>query len=128
MAPTSSSNLAVSLFDEPLASLFSPRDVQAAVPILVGRVVCDSRTVDRAKVRSRVPGSVPIGSAPASEHEPIWPSRLQLYVRTVRASRIDRQLIESFVHEDEWMDAAAAVHVLDAQVHAVNSTARSLLT
>jgi len=36
------------------------------------------------------------------------------------------QLIKSFVHEDEWMDATAAVHVLDAQVHAVNSTGTQL--
>jgi len=38
------------------------------------------------------------------------------------------QLIQSFVHEDEWMDATAAVHVFDAQVHAVTPPARSLLT
>jgi uncharacterized protein VirK/YbjX len=43
-----------------------------------------------------------------------------------RQSHRAAQLIESFVHEDEWMDAAAAVHVLDAQVHAVNSTGTQL--
>src|SRR5207249_10966038 len=36
------------------------------------------------------------------------------------------QPIESLVDEDEWIDAAAPVHVLHAQVHAVNSTGTQL--